>query len=286
MIARPDSGAQESAPVSVVIPTVGRPSLLAECLGSLEACVPPPAEVLVVDQSGDPAVAEVVGRFPRARLLTEELPNVARARNAGLRAARHDIVLFTDDDCTVAESWAGTALELMRADRNGIVTGRVLAVGTEVASIRESEERQDHSGELRGDALYTGNAAVPRDRLLEFGAFDERFAAAAEDLDLCYRWLRAGRRISFEPGLVVWHHSWKTPEELASSHRGYWRERGVFYGKHLRRGDPVMLRFIARDTLVGLIDLLRAPLRREPTRPIATSLRLLIAGVISGLRRA
>jgi GT2 family glycosyltransferase len=213
-----------------------------------------------------------------------ERPNVAKARNAGLRHARHEVVLFTDDDCTAAESWAGRAWELMRADPDRIVTGRVLPVGRDVASIREAEERHDHSGEVRGDALYTGNAAVRRRDLLEFGGFDERFAAAAEDLDLCYRWLRAGRRLWFEPDLVVWHHGWKWPEELAAAHHHYWREQGVFYGKHLRRGDAAMLRFIARDAVVGLFALARAALRREPLRLPAARVGLLAAGVMKGLR--
>jgi len=42
--------------------------------------------------------------------------------------------------------------------------------------------------------LYTNNAVMSRSAVLEFGAFDEDFETA-EDNDLCYRWLKSGRRL-------------------------------------------------------------------------------------------
>ena len=45
-----------AADVTVVIPTVGRP-LLRQCLGSIAAADPRPAEVIVVDQSRGGEVA-------------------------------------------------------------------------------------------------------------------------------------------------------------------------------------------------------------------------------------
>ena len=97
--------------VSVVIPTIGRVALLRECLDSLAACRPGPAEVVVVDQSGGPEVADLVlGYSPlSARVVESEVRGVAAARNAGLEAAAHDLVLMTDDDCTVAPIGSASA---------------------------------------------------------------------------------------------------------------------------------------------------------------------------------
>jgi glycosyltransferase involved in cell wall biosynthesis len=56
-------GAQQgstAAPVTVVLPTIGRPQLIEACLQSLESCVPMGDEILVVDSSDDHAVADVV----------------------------------------------------------------------------------------------------------------------------------------------------------------------------------------------------------------------------------
>jgi GT2 family glycosyltransferase len=273
-----------TAPVSVVIPTVGRRELLSQCLRSLERCDPRPAEVIVVDQSGDSAVAEVAERFG-ARLVVLPDANVARARNLGLREAREAVMLFTDDDCTVTKSWVGAAAWLMREDGDRIVTGRVLGQGADVPSLREADRRHDYTGERRCEVLFTGNMAADRLALLEFGGFDERFTAAAEDMDLCYRWLRAGRKLVFEPELVVWHHGWRRPEELADLYRRYWSEQAAFYAKHLRRGDAAILRFFVRDAVYAMAALGKAAVRREPLRLPALRLALLVRGVAGGVLR-
>jgi glycosyltransferase involved in cell wall biosynthesis len=61
----------DQVPVSVVIPTVGRPELVAQALESLGRCDPRAAEVLVVDQSADRSASDVVGRFSHVRARLE-----------------------------------------------------------------------------------------------------------------------------------------------------------------------------------------------------------------------
>src|SRR5436190_1272149 len=115
--------------LSVVIPTAGRPALLRRCLGSISCCDPGAEEVLVVDQSGSSELAEVVDDFPGARLIVSRGNGVGRARNVGLAHASHDMVLVTDDDCTVANDWVAAACDVVGRDPSTLATGRVLPVG-------------------------------------------------------------------------------------------------------------------------------------------------------------
>jgi GT2 family glycosyltransferase len=276
----------ETVPISVVIPTVGRPRLVAQALESLVRCDPRAAEVLVVDQSPDDSVAEVVTRFAHigARRVPLAESNLPLARNVGLKEVREDVVLFIDDDCTVDEAWARTAWRLMDDDPDRIVTGRVLGTSPDVPSVRHDEERHDHTGEPRYEVLRPNNMGVGRRALLEFDGFDERLAIAGEDLDLCYRWLRAGRRLWFEPELVVWHHDWRTEAELSQLYRRYWYGRATFYGKHLSRGDAGVLPFVARDLKLGMRAVAGAVVRRESLGMPFARLRLLFAGIARGIR--
>jgi glycosyltransferase involved in cell wall biosynthesis len=240
------------APVSVVIPTIGRPAQLRSCLESLARCTPRAAEIVVVDQSGGDEVAAVVARFEElgARAVRSHGRGVGLARNTGLREAVNDVVAMTDDDCTVAPTWIATAHRLATSDPARIFTGRVLAGGEEpaghVPSTRTDEVAHDFTGQRSCDGLFSGNVVLPRRAALEMGGFDERLETA-EDNDFGYRWLVSGRPMTFDPELVVWHHDWRSPAELERLYVVYWRGQGTFYGKHLRRGDPTMLRFLARD---------------------------------------
>jgi GT2 family glycosyltransferase len=252
------SGPPETVPVTVAIPTIGRLEPLRRCLESLAESDPVPAEILVVDQSHDPALAALVedAGGGLARVVRSHGLGVARARNDGLRAAAHDVVLVTDDDCTVPAGWAATGWRLATTHPGAIVTGRVVPVGDPraVPSTKDDPLPADLSSERRGGWLFGNNMALPRAAVLELGGFDERFGPeeAAEDNEFCYRWLRAERALRYEPSLVVQHHDWRSPEDLERLYVRYARGEGFFYAKHLRRGDLRMLLFVARDLAWGV----------------------------------
>ena len=140
--------------------------------------------------------------------------------NVGLAQAGHPVVLVpTHDDCRVDASWVGVAYGLMAEDPDGIVTGRVLPLGdpARVPSTRDDPQARDYTGGTNIGALYPSNMAVRRSAIVAAGGFDERFGAVAEDLDLCYRWLRAGHSLRYEPSLVVMHDDWRTDADWSSS---------------------------------------------------------------------
>jgi GT2 family glycosyltransferase len=284
--------AAEVLPVSVAIPTIGRLGPLRQCLQSLAGCRPRADEVLVVDQSHDPAVAELVAEFAsaRARLVRCVGKGPASGRNTGLREAQHDIIAMTDDDCTVAADWVAIAWQMMQSDPEKVVTGRVLPVGDPraVPSTKEDTTPQDFTGDVRMDALYSGNMVLNRALALAEGGFDERFGPdeVAEDNDFCYRWLKAGRRLYFEPALVVWHHDSKSPSELDRQYVRYMRGQGFLYAKHLREGDLRMLGNIGRDLLWSARGLAAGVVKRTPrwTDPRRAILRGLPAGLLRGWR--
>jgi GT2 family glycosyltransferase len=122
---------------------------------------------------------------------------------------------------------------------------------------------------------------------MDFGGFDERFDEAGEDNDLCYRWLRAGRRLSYEPELVVCHHDWRSSEQMRDLHLRYWRARGTFYAKHLRRRDPAVTRFLVRDLrgVLGVIARSALGRRAKPEDPRKSLARGLVTGFARGWRR-
>ncbi len=169
--------------VSVVIPTCGRPELLARCLAALkrQTLGAEHFEVIVVDDGP-----------------TRHGPAVAR--NLGWRKARAPIVAFTDDDTEPAREWLEQGLAAF-ADDVDAVTGRVRMP---LPAVPTDYER-DAGGLERGE-FVTANCFVRRSVLEELGGFDENFRIAwREDSDLQFRLLQAGFRIRHAPGAQVVH---------------------------------------------------------------------------------
>jgi GT2 family glycosyltransferase len=279
----------EVVPVSVVVPTVGRARLVRSLVESLARCDPRADEILIVDQSEDDRVERVLFEFADigARFVHCEGHGEGRGRNVGLREARHDLLLGTDDDCTVAPDWVGRAWAHAEAEPGGIVTGRVLPVGDPraVPSTRDDPEPHDYTGDLSCFPLFPNNMALNRPMALELGGFDEGLPAAPDN-DFCYRWLRAGNRLIYQPDMVVWHHDWRSREQLERLYVRYARGQGAFYAKHLRERDLRMLRFIARDVYGGLRSVGAAVVRSRPrwSDPRRGFLTGLPVGLIAGWR--
>jgi GT2 family glycosyltransferase len=240
-----------TAPVTVVLPTIGRPHLIQACLESLESCVPMADEILVVDSSDDHAVADVVDAHAGAgaRRLHCRTRGLGYAFNVGLRAARHELVLLTNDDCTVDRSWVERGLHHVTEHADAIITGRVRPFGDPevVPSTIDDATRQEHRAP--DFVLFTQCMALRRSDVLRFGGFDGRISPSGEDNDLSYRWLRAGRPIHYEPDFIAWHHDWRTREQLERLYVGYGVGQGMVYGKHLRSGDVFVARYLVSDAV-------------------------------------
>jgi GT2 family glycosyltransferase len=283
-MSRPDADAAEP-PVSVVVPTIGRTAQLEGCLAALSGCAPRASEILVVDQSGADEIKSLVERFAGAGARYAYCARRGRnlGLNVGLREAAHETVLITDDDCTVAPSWVGVAARGLASDRGTLLTGRVLAPSDagHVPSTIDDPTPREHVGSGEVEVLYGGNMACTRSAVLAIGGFDEQLTTSAEDNDLGYRWLRAGGRIRYDPEMVVWHHDWRTPEQLERLYARYARGQGAFYAKHLRQGDARILRFLLRDLLYVVRAQLTA-LRHLAIRPDAWALGI-VRGMPSGL---
>ncbi len=94
-------------PVSILIPTRGRPSYLEVALASIAPqAAATGAEVLVIDDAGEtPAVQALAERFgaryePHARALGLNV-----ARNTGVERSEGELVVFVDDDIEASPGW-------------------------------------------------------------------------------------------------------------------------------------------------------------------------------------
>ena len=195
--------------VSVVIPVRDGEASLPPLLASLEAqtLARDRFEVIVVDNASRDATARVADAHG-ARVVHEPIPNRSRARNAGIAAARGELVAFTDADCVTTPGWLEAFLGCR--DRAPLLAGPVETTTRAQPNAIERLERawrfaQEH-WVAQGWAA-TASMAVRREALDAIGGFDPAYAHIGEDADVCVRAARAGYGLAFCPGAAVTHEA-------------------------------------------------------------------------------
>jgi histidinol-phosphate phosphatase family protein len=178
----------------VVVPTVGRESLvrLLEALAS--GSVPVPGRVLVVDDRRDRGRALLPPGFP-VEVVPGRAAGPAAARNLGWRRSRAGWVAFLDDDVVPGPTWVAELL----TDLDGLPPAVAASQGRIVVPMPPGRRPTDWERNLRGletARWATADMAYRQAVLAEVGGFDERFPRAyREDADLGLRVVAAGYRI-------------------------------------------------------------------------------------------
>ena len=201
--------------VSVVIPSRGRPEVLAETLAALREQSLPPSdfEIVVVDDGSVPPLSlSRVEDGVRLRLVRLDGRERSAARNAGARAAAGDILVFIDDDISVGREFVHAHLLGQREWPRALAVGSISlpdeALGRAFGRFRQQLERQGMPRQ-RGltDArnfCTAANMSMRRDRFLELGGFDEELVSA-EDQDFALRHRERGGAIVFLPEAASVH---------------------------------------------------------------------------------
>lgn len=217
--------------VSVIVPVYDGAKTLPACLTALrqQTVGPQQYEVIVVDDGSTDGSADIALRLG-ARVIRQPHRGAAAARNAGIAAARGEIVLFTDADCVPTADWIAQMTQPLADPAVDGVRGTYRTTqGNLIARFVQLEyaDRYDRAMSHETiDFVDTYAAAYRRNVLLAAGGFDERFpGAAVEDVELSYRLTTRGHRLVFNPHAIVYHAHpatlWHYLRRKAMY--GYWR---------------------------------------------------------------
>ncbi|MCB5291387.1 glycosyltransferase [Arthrobacter sp. SO3] len=309
--------------ITVIVCTRDRASLLRGALTAILHLDYPDFDVIVVDNGASTAETRDMVRDdfqdPRLTLVSEPRPGLSRARNAGLRRARGDIVAFTDDDVVVDEFWLrGIAAGFEQAPDVACVTGLVPAGELRSPAQGYFDERVNWSKIIAPKvysmadppadlptfpfcvgAFGTGaNFALDRRTALALGAFDPALGVGTrtgggEDIDMFTRVILDGHSLVVQPSAIVWHRHRAELEDLIIQARGYGKGLGSWLTKILL--NPHTARLAIARSPQGALHFLRnarnhslgqssaeaaAPAPRDPQ--VAKALRTELLAVARG----
>lgn len=212
--------------VSVVIPCPTDSKMLQQCLVALEAQTYENFDVIVLpDETFTPVIAS-----SRLTVLPTGKVRPAEKRNLGIRKTQGDIVAFIDDDAYPDAHWLEYAVKYFSDSSVGAVGGPgVTPPGDSFLSrlggrvydnllVSGNYRYRYKAGGIRRevDDYPSCNLLVRRSLLEQFGGYRTDFWPG-EDTLLCKDIIDSGKRIVYDPWVIVFHH------------------RRPLYGPHLRQ---------------------------------------------------
>jgi GT2 family glycosyltransferase len=251
----------DAAPrVTVVVPVRDAAGCVEDCLRSLAAQSYPHAEVLVVDNGSRDDTRERVARHP-VTLLVESQHGSYAARNAGVRAARGDLIAFIDADCVAEPDWLAAGIAGFADPAVGCVCGPIRGAGPGRSAVERYLVRR---GMLSQRATLehafkpyaqTANALYRRGVFDTVGLFEERWPSGG-DADLCWRMqLHGGFCLRFEPGAGVEHRHRSTLGAMVRQRYRHGTGRALLQAKYAERWAASSLRDGAREIAGAVVRL-------------------------------
>ena len=272
--------------ITVAVCTRNRRDRLAATLASID-CQEAPAgcvvEVLVVDNGSTDGTADMVAGFASrciypVRLVREDRPGVAVARNRAVGGSAGGWIAFIDDDETAAPGWLCGLYDAVIREQADCAGGRLelaLPAGGRHdirGAARKHLDETSRPGGFASRFVYTGpgtgNVIIRRAVFDAIGGFDETLAYRGEDQDFFRRAAGAGFRIVRTGDALVYHHlppERLTRTALAVTARTNGRSLAYFDRRYGGAGYLVMVMALrmVHAAVIGLPRYLWASVRRD-----------------------
>ncbi|RLC69831.1 MAG: glycosyltransferase family 2 protein [Chloroflexi bacterium] len=219
----PISNPQSPNLVSVIIPHWNAAHHLPTCLESLRHQTHPRVEVIVADNGSTDGSLELLSDYAWVRVLPlGENRGFAGACNAGIQAARGEIILLLNNDTEADPHWLEEIIAAFeRHPEAGLIASKMLLFDRRDTfhtagdfyrvdgipgnrGVWQHDEGQYDREEYVFSACG-GSAAYRREMLGQIGLLDEDFFFSCEDVDLAWRAQLAGYRCVYAPRAVVYH---------------------------------------------------------------------------------
>ena len=226
--------------ISVVVATYNGARTLRECLQSLGQLNYPDFEIIVVDDGSTDSTPAILGEFPDVRVITQENRGLSAARNAGIEAAKGEIIAFTDSDCIVDPHWLyHLAIDMRRFAVDGIggpnLTPPSDGLVSRIIDLAPGHATHVLLTESEAEHVPGCNMAFYKYALKMVDGFDKVFRTAGDDVDVIWRIQDAGLKIGFSTAGFVWHHRRPTMRGYLRQQRGYGQADALLLRKHPKR---------------------------------------------------
>lgn len=198
---------------SVVVPVFNDHTALISCMNALAGQSFPADswEVIVVDNGSTPAIDLPDFDSINVRLIREDTPGAYAARNTAIHLSESGIVALTDADCLPDNDWLRRGLSAIDQTNGMSIVGGPVEMYLPPGDPCTAAALYDLYFGLRQEKYWrtsnffvTANMFIPAAIFHKVGLFrDDLFSAA--DAEWCWRAIKNGYSLSYEPHALVRH---------------------------------------------------------------------------------
>jgi O-antigen biosynthesis protein len=227
-------------PIISVVVAVYNDSRIERCLKSLVAqSFSQEYELIVVENGTHERYKEVCSRY-KAKYVSLDEKNMARARIQGVLESNGLYVLFTDSDCVMHKDWIRQIYLFLEKNNISGAGGRIKRYNPKTKAELYGENLAAGQKTLQSyqpiiDLPYVvlANAGFRRAALLEVGLFDETLLSG-NDVDICWKLILKGHKIGICDSALVYHENRKSAKSIFMAHFKYSVYQILLFDKYMK----------------------------------------------------
>jgi GT2 family glycosyltransferase len=228
--------------LSVIIVTRNRPQKLLQALEALSQNSFSDYEVIVIDQSNDESAINLnqktfLRQFSRFRLIRSKQNGKSKGLNQVIGLSTALLVAFTDDDCLPDQDWLYEINQTFsQYPHIAGIFGKTLPynpennIGYTCPSVFQNNIDTIHIIDQPGNHWerigFGNNMAFRKLVFEELGNFKEwlgpgSIGSNAEDAEYALRVLLSGKKLLYNPKMIVYHNRWLNDQEMRRQELSY-----------------------------------------------------------------
>ncbi|KKR21825.1 MAG: hypothetical protein UT50_C0003G0006 [Candidatus Moranbacteria bacterium GW2011_GWA2_39_41] len=256
---------QNSNKLSIIIVNYHSEKYLDKCLSSIYGVWGQDLEIIIVNNDIAESLQNIIEKFPAVKIIQQkENVGFGRAHNAGAQITKGKYLLFLNPDTIIVNDATDILNKFEQDNSVGIIGAKLVnsegknqswSVGYEATlwnilknKLGFPESRRIWESAQTQEVEWTsgGSMFIRKEIFAEVGGFDEKFFLYFEDMDLCKRVCKIGKKVLYFPSVRIEHIEGGSVENKNKQKKDYYASQDYYFSKHFGLIQSVLIRLLRK----------------------------------------
>lgn len=222
-------------------------------------------EIIIVNNDKKESLMEIKKNFPEIKILKQKKNfGFGPACNLGAKNATGELLFFLNPDAEIISGQLQDIFIEFLNEKIGVLGCKIITKSEQVQpwsagveknlkdlfknnlGIKRSKKIWESQKKITADWVAATAMFIRRDLFQRLGGFDEKFFMYFEDVDLCRRVQKTGKKIIYFPGLTVMHSGGSSFENKKNQKKHYYLSQEYYFKKHRSYWESAIVKILGR----------------------------------------